>query len=70
MGEYREDVLSSCIPAGTRAGVGVGALVAQRHEDGRRPHRRGYYTQINPDEPVAGRGFDCPPRSTRRACSM
>src|SRR5205823_1249916 len=59
LGERREGLLAGLIPAGTRyVGVGVGndwgrgfmKLAAER--------TGGYFTQINPDEPVAWRAFD------------
>ncbi len=59
MGERRDDVLAKRLPAGTRyVGVGVGRrwnrslmkLAAERSG--------GYFTQINPDEPVSWRGFE------------
>jgi hypothetical protein len=59
MGERRDDVLAKRLPAGVRyVGVGVGrrwnrALMKQAAE-----RSGGYFTQINPDEPVAWRAFD------------
>jgi Tfp pilus assembly protein PilF len=59
MGERRDDVLARRLPEGVRyVGVGVGrrwnrALMKQAAE-----RSGGYFTQINPDEPVSWRAFD------------
>jgi ferric-dicitrate binding protein FerR (iron transport regulator) len=59
LGERRADVLARRLPAGVRyVGVGVGkrwsrAFMAQAAE-----RTGGYFTQINPDELIAWRGFE------------
>jgi ferric-dicitrate binding protein FerR (iron transport regulator)/predicted Zn-dependent protease len=55
----RQDELIKSIPAGTRyVGVGVGKRWARSFMKDAAERSGGYFTQINPDEPVAWRAFD------------
>ncbi len=55
----RQDELVKSIPAGTRyVGVGVGKRWARSFMKDAAERTGGYFTQINPDEPVAWRAFD------------
>jgi tetratricopeptide (TPR) repeat protein len=59
MGERRPDVLAKRIPAGARyVGVGVGRRWARGFMKAAAERSGGYFTQINPDEPVAWRAFE------------
>jgi tetratricopeptide (TPR) repeat protein len=59
MGEHREKELIQRIPAGTRyVGVGVGKHWARSLMKNAAERTGGYFTQINPDEPLAWRGFE------------
>ena len=59
MGERRDDVLAKRLPAGTRyVGVGVGKRWNRGFMKAAAESTGGYFTQINPDEPVAWRGFE------------
>jgi hypothetical protein len=59
MGERRADVLARRIPEGVRyVGVGVGHRWARGFMKTAAERSGGYFTQINPDEPVAWRAFD------------
>jgi hypothetical protein len=59
MGERREDVLARKIPEGTRyIGVGVGKRWARSFMKAAAERNGGYFTQINPDEPISWRAFD------------
>jgi ferric-dicitrate binding protein FerR (iron transport regulator)/tetratricopeptide (TPR) repeat protein len=59
MGEHREKELIQRIPAGTRyVGVGVGKHWSRSLMKNAAERTGGYFTQINPDEPVAWRGFE------------
>jgi hypothetical protein len=59
MGERRLDVLAQSFPAGTRyIGVGVGRRWSRALMKTAAEQTGGYFTQINPDEPVAWRSFE------------
>jgi tetratricopeptide (TPR) repeat protein len=59
MGERREDVLARKVPEGTRyIGVGVGKRWARSFMKTAAERSGGYFTQINPDEPISWRAFD------------
>jgi ferric-dicitrate binding protein FerR (iron transport regulator) len=59
MGERREDVLARRIPDGVRyLGVGVGKRWSRSFMKMAAERSGGYFTQINPDEPVAWRTFE------------
>jgi tetratricopeptide (TPR) repeat protein len=59
MGERREDVLARRIPEGTRyVGVGVGRRWARSFMKAAAERSGGYFTQVNPDEPVSWRAFE------------
>jgi ferric-dicitrate binding protein FerR (iron transport regulator)/tetratricopeptide (TPR) repeat protein len=59
MGEKRDDVLAKRIPAGTRyVGVGVGRRWNRAFMKAAAERSGGYFTQVNPDEPVSWRGFE------------
>jgi tetratricopeptide (TPR) repeat protein len=59
MGEKRDDVLAKRIPESTRyIGVGVGKRWARSFMKTAAERTGGYFTQINPDEPIAWRAFD------------
>lgn len=59
MGERREDVLAQRLPAGVRyVGVGVGKRWARGFMKAAAERSGGYFTQINPDEPISWRAFE------------
>jgi tetratricopeptide (TPR) repeat protein len=59
MGEQRPDALAKSIPEGTRyVGVAVGKRWARGFMKVAAERTAGYFTQINPDEPVAWRAFE------------
>jgi ferric-dicitrate binding protein FerR (iron transport regulator) len=59
MGEKRDDVLAKRISEGTRyIGVGVGKRWARSFMKTAAERTGGYFTQINPDEPIAWRAFE------------
>jgi tetratricopeptide (TPR) repeat protein len=59
MGEKRDDVLAKRIPAGTHyVGVGVGRRWNRAFMKAAAERSGGYFTQINPDEPVSWRTFE------------
>jgi ferric-dicitrate binding protein FerR (iron transport regulator) len=59
MGERREDVLAKRLPEGTRyVGVGVGKRWARSFMKMAAERTGGYFTQINPDEPIGWRSFE------------
>ncbi len=59
MGERRDDVLAKRLPEGARyVGVGVGRRWNRNLMKLAAERTGGYFTQINPDEPVAWRAFD------------
>jgi Tfp pilus assembly protein PilF len=59
MGERRADVLARRLPEGVRyVGVGVGRRWNRNFMKIAAEQTGGYFTQINPDEPVAWRAFD------------
>jgi tetratricopeptide (TPR) repeat protein len=59
MGERRDDVLAKRLPEGTRyVGVGVGKRWNRAFMKAAAERTGGFFTQINPDEPVAWRGFE------------
>lgn len=59
MGERRPAELVKRIPAGARyVGVGVGKRWARGFMKSAAERTGGYFTQINPDEPIAWRSFD------------
>jgi anti-sigma factor RsiW len=59
MGEHREDVLVKRVPERTRyVGVGVGKHWARSLMKAAAERTGGYFTQINPDEPISWRGFE------------
>jgi len=59
MGEHREKELIQRIPASARyVGVGVGKHWSRSLMKNAAERTGGYFTQINPDEPVAWRGFE------------
>jgi hypothetical protein len=59
MGERRQDVLVKRLPAGARyVGVGVGRRWNRSLMKAAAEATAGYFTQINPDEPVGWRGFE------------
>jgi tetratricopeptide (TPR) repeat protein len=59
MGERRGDVLAKRLPERTTyVGVGVGKRWARGFMKQAAERTGGYFTQINPDEPVAWRAFD------------
>jgi hypothetical protein len=59
MGERRVDELVKLIPAGTHyVGVGVGKRWNRDFMKAAAERTGGYFTQINPDEPVSWRAFD------------
>jgi thioredoxin-like negative regulator of GroEL len=59
LGERRHDVLAQRIPEGTRyVGVGVGKRWARDFMKTAAERSGGYFTQINPDEPVSWRAFE------------
>jgi predicted Zn-dependent protease len=59
MGERREDVLAKRVPEGSRyVGVGVGRRWARSFMKAAAERSGGYFTQINPDEPISWRAFE------------
>src|SRR5262249_10216031 len=59
MGEKRDDVLAKRISEGTRyIGIGVGKRWARSFMKTAAERTGGYYTQINPDEPISWRAFE------------
>jgi ferric-dicitrate binding protein FerR (iron transport regulator)/tetratricopeptide (TPR) repeat protein len=59
MGERRDDVLARRVPEGTHyVGVGVGRRWNRAFMKAAAERSGGYFTQINPDEPVSWRGFE------------
>ncbi len=59
LGERRVDELVKRVPAGARyVGVGVGKRWSRQFMKSAASRTGGYFTQINPDEPVAWRAFD------------
>jgi hypothetical protein len=59
MGERREDLLARRIPDGVRyVGVGVGKRWGRGFMKQAAERGGGYFTQINPDEPLAWRAFE------------
>jgi tetratricopeptide (TPR) repeat protein len=59
MGERREDVLARRIPEGARyVGVGVGKRWSRSFMKTAADRTGGYFTQINPDEPISWRAFE------------
>ena len=59
MGERRDDVLAKRLPEGARyVGVGVGRRWNRNLMKIAAERSGGYFTQINPDEPVSWRAFD------------
>jgi ferric-dicitrate binding protein FerR (iron transport regulator) len=59
MGEHGEDVLARMIPDGVcYVGVGVGKRWGRGFMKAAAERGGGYFTQINPDEPVGWRAFD------------
>jgi tetratricopeptide (TPR) repeat protein len=59
MGQRRNSELVKCIPAGTHyVGIGVGRRWNRSLMKLAAEKTGGYFTQINPDEPVAWRAFD------------
>jgi Tfp pilus assembly protein PilF len=59
MGERRDDVLAKRLPEGVRyVGVGVGRRWNRNLMKMAAERTGGYFTQINPDEPVSWRAFD------------
>jgi tetratricopeptide (TPR) repeat protein len=59
MGENRDDVLAKSLPGGTRyVGVGVGKRWNRAFMKAAAERSGGFFTQINPDEPVSWRGFE------------
>jgi ferric-dicitrate binding protein FerR (iron transport regulator) len=59
MGERRQDVLVKWLPAATRyVGVGVGRRWNRALMKAAAEATAGYFTQVNPDEPLAWRGFE------------
>jgi tetratricopeptide (TPR) repeat protein len=59
MGEKRDDVLAKRLPDGARyVGVGVGRRWNRNLMKIAAERTGGYFTQINPDEPVSWRAFD------------
>jgi hypothetical protein len=59
MGERRAEVLAKHLPEGTRyVGVGVGRRWARNFMKATAERTGGYFTQINPDEPVGWRSFE------------
>jgi hypothetical protein len=59
MGERRQDVLVKRLPEGVRyVGVGVGRRWNRALMRAAAERTAGYFTQVNPDEPLSWRGFD------------
>src|SRR5262249_38153974 len=59
LGELREDALARRIPDGVRyVGVGVGKRWSRHFMKVAAERSAGYFTQINPDEPVTWRAFE------------
>jgi Tfp pilus assembly protein PilF len=59
MGEQRADLLAKRIPDGVRyVGVGVGRRWGRDFMKQAAERTGGYFTQINPDEPISWRGFE------------
>ncbi|HWE94098.1 MAG TPA: VIT domain-containing protein [Tepidisphaeraceae bacterium] len=59
MGERREDVLAKRVPAGAHyVGVAIGKHWSHGLMKSAAGRTGGYFTQINPDEPLAWRAFD------------
>jgi hypothetical protein len=59
MGERREDVLARSLADGVRyVGVGVGKRWSRGFMKAAAERSGGYFTQINPDEPIGWRAFD------------
>jgi ferric-dicitrate binding protein FerR (iron transport regulator)/tetratricopeptide (TPR) repeat protein len=59
IGEQRPDVLVKRIPPGTRyVGIGVGKRVSPAFMKVAAERTGGLFTQVNPDEPIAWRGFE------------
>jgi Tfp pilus assembly protein PilF len=59
LGERRQDVLVKRLPVGTRyVGVGVGRRWGRAFMKAAAEKTGGYFTQINPDEPVGWRSFE------------
>jgi ferric-dicitrate binding protein FerR (iron transport regulator)/tetratricopeptide (TPR) repeat protein len=59
LGERQEDVLAKHLPEGTRyVGVGVGKRWNRSFMKLAADRTGGYFTQINPDEPIAWRAFE------------
>src|SRR5262249_50749593 len=58
-GERREDVLAKRIPAGVHyVGIGVGKRWSRNFMKIAAERTGGYFTQINPDEPITWRAFE------------
>lgn len=59
LGERRPEVLAGQIPAGTRyVGIGIGKRWSRDFMKTAAERSGGYFTQINPDEPVSWRAFE------------
>jgi hypothetical protein len=59
MGERRQNALIQSIPKGTRyVGIGVGRRWNRAFMKAAAESTGGYFTQINPDEPIAWRAFE------------
>jgi Tfp pilus assembly protein PilF len=59
MGEHRADVLVKHLPEGGRyVGIGVGRRWDRAFMKQAAERTGGYFTQINPDEPISWRGFE------------
>jgi hypothetical protein len=59
MGEQRADVLAKSLPDGVRyVGVGVGRRWGRDFMKQAAERTGGYFTQINPDEPISWRAFE------------
>jgi tetratricopeptide (TPR) repeat protein len=59
LGEFKDDVLAKLIPDNVRyIGVGIGKKWNRAFMKQAADRTGGYFTQINPDEPIAWRAFD------------
>jgi ferric-dicitrate binding protein FerR (iron transport regulator)/tetratricopeptide (TPR) repeat protein len=59
LGEHREDLLARRVPEGvTYVGVGVGKRWSRGFMKAAAERTGGYFSQINPDEPIAWRAFE------------
>jgi tetratricopeptide (TPR) repeat protein len=59
LGERREDVLAGRVPEGAHyVGIGVGKRWSRSFMKAAAERTDGYFTQINPDEPVGWRAFE------------